>query len=272
MEIPGRLAKEIQIPLPPLPIQRRIAAVLSCLDDKIEINNRVNSNLEAQAQAIFKNWFVDFEPFKDGEFVESELGLIPKGWKVGTIGEMVQVLGGGTPSTKEPIYWEDGIHPFCTPKDMATVTNSTIIETERKITDQGLAQISSGQLPIGTVLLSSRAPIGYLAITEIPISINQGIIAMICHSQLPNYYVLHWTKHNMEHIISKANGSTFLEINKQNFRPIKIIVPPVKILDRFTEIIDPVYRQIVSFLFESRNLTSIRDTLLPRLMSGEIEV
>jgi type I restriction enzyme S subunit len=260
------------VPDIPLPIQRRIAAVLSCLDDKIELNNRINADLEAQAQAIFKNWFVDFEPFKNGKFVESELGLIPKGWRLGTIGETVQVLGGGTPSTKEPIYWKDGIHPFCTPKDMASVINSIIFETERKITDQGLAQISSGQLPIGTVLLSSRAPIGYLAITEIPISINQGIIAMICHSQLSNLYVLHWTKHNMERIISKANGSTFLEINKQNFRPITVIVPPAKILNRFTEIIDPIYRQIVSFSFESRTLAALRDSLLPKLMSGEVEI
>src|SRR5690606_40270964 len=108
---------------------------------------------------------------------------------------------GSTPSTTNPKYWEEGTNNFATPKDLASLSTSILLETEKKITDEGVNQISSRILPIGTVLLSSRAPIGYTAITTIPVSINQGFIAIICEKKLPNYYVLIWVKENMLFII-----------------------------------------------------------------------
>jgi type I restriction enzyme S subunit len=277
--------------LPPLPEQRAIAHILGSLDDKIEANRRMNETLEAMARAIFKSWFVDFDPvrawaegrepagmdaetgaiFPDG-FEESDIGEIPQGWNVRPIGEVVNVLGGGTPSTMETSYWEGGTHSFCTPKDMSSLTSPILLNTERHLTDKGLAKVSSGQLPIGTVLMSSRAPIGYLALSEIPVSINQGIIAMVCYKELPNLYVLNWAGANMEGFIAVANGSTFLEISKWNFRPIKVLVPPPLILKEFMRAIGPLYFQIINNTKQSQALEELRDAILPRLISGEIPV
>lgn len=276
---------------PPLkdPEQQAIAAILGALDDKIELNRRMNRTLEGMARALFKSWFVDFDPVRakaaghapprlkpeiaalfPDSFEDSELGEIPKGWGVGAIGDMVQVLGGGTPSTKEPAYWENGAYPFCTPKDMSSLTDPVLLQTERHLTEEGLTKVSSGQLPVGTVLLSSRAPIGYLAIAEVPVSINQGIIAMVCSDELPSLYVLFWTRTNMDRITANANGSTFLEISKRNFRPILAIVPSMEILRQFTRIVEPLYCRIVVSLCQGLRLASLRDALLPKLISGEL--
>ena len=271
--------------------QQAIAHILGTLDDKIELNRQMNRTLEDIARAIFKSWFVDFDPvrakaagqqppglkpeiadlFPDG-LEDSELGKIPRGWRVRPIDEVVQVLGGGTPSTKEAAYWESGIHPFCTPKDMAPLTEPVLLKTERHLSDEGLAKVSSGQLPVGTVLLSSRAPIGYLVVAETPVSVNQGIIAMVCDGELPNLYVLHWTKANMDRVLANANGSTFLEISKRNFRPITAVIPPPQVLRCFMQVVDPAHQRVVSSLKQIEHLAELRDGLLPKLISGEIRV
>jgi len=294
-----------EIPYPPLKEQRAIACILGTLDDKIELNRRMNKTLEEMAQAIFKSWFVDFDPVRakaavrrehphwsneqvsrtacpnlkpeiaalfPDSFEDSELGMIPKGWKIRPIGEVVQVLGGGTPSTKEPAFWEGGIHPFCTPKDMASLTDPILLQTERHLTDEGLDKVSSGQLPLGTIMLSSRAPIGYLAVAETPVSVNQGIIAMVCDGELPNLYVMHWAKANMDRILANANGSTFMEISKRNFRPINTVVPLSQILQRFMLMVEPMHRRVVSSLRQIEILAALRDTLLPKLISGKLRL
>ena len=167
---------------PDLPEQRAIAHILGTLDDKIELNRRMNETLEAMARALFKSWFVDFDPvrtkmegrdtslpkhiadFFPDKLVSSQIGEMPEGWKVSTIGEEVVVVGGSTPSTKDRSLWGGGID-WATPKDLSTLSAPILLETVRQISDAGLSKISSGLLPKGTVLLSSRAPIGYLAIT-----------------------------------------------------------------------------------------------------------
>lgn len=279
-----------KIPYFALPEQRAIAHILGSLDDKIKLNRQMNRTLEKMAQAIFKSWFIDFDPVRakaegrdpglpkeiadlfPNSFEDSELGPIPKGWKVRSIGEAVQCVGGSTPSTKNPKYWDGGTNPFVTPKDMSSLTSPVILGTERHITYAGVEKISSRQLPVGTVLLSSRAPIGYLAITEIPVSVNQGIIAMICNGDLPNHYVLQWTRTNMDIIKSNAGGTTFAEISKRNFRPIPVVIPPLDPLDAFVDQVGPLHQQLVLNCLESRELTAIRDTLLPKLISGELRV
>jgi len=279
--------RESPIPLPPLKIQRLAAEILGSLDDKIELNRQMNRTLEAMARAIFKAWFVDFEPVKAKAagarsfhgipervfdqlpdcFTEAEQGLVPEGWHWMSIGDFVHVVGGATPSTKEETYWKDGIHPFCTPKDMSRLESPVLLDTQRLITDEGLKKISSGLLPSGTVLLSSRAPIGYLAISETPVSVNQGIIAMHCE-KVSNLYILFWAEENMDLIKAHAGGSTFAEISKRNFRPLPIVRPPVEILLAFDSLVRPFYEQIVSNLRESAKLAEARDTLLPQLVSG----
>ena len=270
--------------------QRAIAHILGSLDDKIELNRRMNKALEATARAIFKSWFVDFDPVRakaEGlptglpddiaalfpeSFEDSELGEMPTGWKVKPIGQAIKCVGGSTPSTKNPAFWDGGKNPFVTPKDMSSLTSPVILDTSRHITDAGVDKISSGRLPIGTVILSSRAPIGYLAITEVPVSVNQGVIAMICNKDLPNHYVLHWTETNMETIKSNAGGTTFAEISKRNFRPIPVVVPQNLVLEAFVQQVELLHKQVVLNLQESNSLASLRDTLLPKLISGELRV
>lgn len=282
--------------LPPIEEQRAIAHILGALDDKIELNRKQNETLEAMTRALFKAWFVDFEPVRaklEGRWqrgqslpglpahlydlfpdrlVESELGEIPEGWRYSTIGEETTLCGGATPSTKEPDFWEGGNHCWATPKDLSALKCPILLDTARKITDAGLAKISSSLLPVGTVLLSSRAPIGYLAIAEVPTAINQGFIAMKCDGTLSNIFVLQWCKESMDAIIGNANGSTFQEISKSNFRPISVVVPSELVLTSFTKSAGLLYRQMVENERESRTLAQLRYTLLPKLISGQLRI
>lgn len=282
--------ESFHLALPPLAQQRAIAEILGTLDDKIELNRRMNETLEAMARAIFKSWFVDFDPIRakaerrdlhlpkriadlfTNSFSRSELGQIPQDWKLVRVGDLAEVVGGSTPSTKESRYWDNGTHYWATPKDLSKLTSPVLLETERRITDSGLAEIGSGELPKGTVLMSSRAPIGYLAITEVPVAINQGFIAMLPKKAISNLYLLLWAKHAQDAILSRANGSTFLEISKANFRPIRILQPPEAVIREFDKLVRPIYERIVLCVRESSHLTSLRDTLLPKLISGEIRI
>ena len=284
---PVSYLRTIEIPLPPLPEQRAIAHILGTLDDKIESNRRMNATLEAMARAIFKDWFVDFGPTRakmEGRspYLPTDLwNLFPEalddegkpiGWTISEIGREVQAVGGGTPSTKETSYWDGGEHHWATPKDLSKLTSPVLLATDRKITDAGVTKISSGLLPTGTVLLSSRAPIGYLAITEVPTAVNQGFIAMVCRKGLPNTFVLFWCKENLDYIKGISGGSTFAEISKGVFRSIPIILPSEKILAAYHRLIHPLFVRIASTVKEVETLARSRDRLLPKLVSGEIRV
>ena len=274
----------------PLPEQRAIAHILGTLDDKIELNRRMSETLEAMARALFKSWFVDFDPVRakaegrdpglpkpladlfPARLVDSELGEIPEGWGAKPIGGLAEIVGGSTPKTERAEYWEGGTHHWVTPKDLSGLSMPVLLNTERKITDAGLAQVSSGLLPAGTVLLSSRAPIGYLAIAEMPVAINQGFIGMKPRPGISNLFLLRWAAAAHDEIVSYANGSTFLEISKSAFRPILAVAPPTSIMDAFDRLSRPMYRKVVEHERESRTLAALRDTLLPKLISGELRV
>ncbi|MDI9244542.1 restriction endonuclease subunit S [Marinobacter sp. CHS3-4] len=300
----------VKVPSPET--QKVIAGILSELDDKIALNHQINTTLESMAQALFKSWFVDFDPvidnalaagnpipealqaradaraalgdqrkllpdhirqqFPDRFELTEEMGWVPEGWHISTIGEEVETTGGGTPSTKNPDFWENGTHSFCTPKDMSQLKSLVLMDTERHLTDTGIRKISSGQLPQGTVLMSSRAPIGYLAISDIPVSVNQGIIAMLPNQNYGPVYLLSWAKTNMNHIADRANGSTFQEISKKNFRPIPFLVPGKGILEAFNEQAEAIYSRILLTSEQTDALTKLRDTLLPKLLSGELRI
>jgi type I restriction enzyme, S subunit len=242
------------ISLPSLSEQQAIADFLGALDDKIELNRRMNRTLDSMTRAVFQ------------ELTKEEIG------RETTIGEAVTVVGGSTPSTANSAFWEGGDIHWATPKDLAALQSPVLLDTNSRITEQGLQEISSGLLPAGTVLLSSRAPIGYLAITEIPTAINQGFIAIKCTEEVPNYFILNWLKDNMEEIVGRANGTTFLEISKSNFRPMRIFIPSPERMKGFVQNIEPLYKKIVANLKESRTLARLRDTLLPKLMRGEVRV
>jgi len=275
-----KILSDIEIILPDLLTQRATAEILSSLDDKIELNNQINANLEALAQAIFKQWFIDFEvpdengnPYKSsgGKMVESELGLIPADWRVGELQEIVNVKGGGTPSTKESSYWDGDIH-WTSPKDLSKIRFPVLLDTEKKITAKGLNKISSGLLPRGTLLMSSRAPIGYLAITEIETAINQGYIAINCCRSYSNLFMLHWLTQNMDKVTAAANGSTFMEVNKANFKRIKLVVPDIITHNHFINTIESSFEMLLNNEKETLKLKQLRDILLPKLISGQINI
>ena len=297
---------DISITLPPLSEQRRIAGILGSLDDKIELNRRMSKTLEAISQAIFKSWFIDFDPVIDNalaagneipealrarakarqtmgdkrqplppsihslfpaEFEITPQGPIPKGWKITTVGEVIRIIGGKTPSTKNESYWSNGIHAFCTPRDMSKLSTTILLDTERSITDDAINSTNSELLPAGTALMSSRAPIGHLAITDIPVIINQGIIAFERQDKFSEMYLLSWIIFNMEKILEKANGSVFLEINKQNFRSISFLLPADKILDSFNRQVNTMQTRLASCARNMKKLSGTRDALLPKLIS-----
>jgi type I restriction enzyme S subunit len=276
----------LPIVVPPAPEREAIAATLGALDDKIELNRKMNATLESMARALFRDWFVDFGPTRAKmearpPYLSPDLWSLfpdrlddegkPEGWEVSTIGDEVRVVGGSTPSTKDAEFWDGGIN-WATPKDLSNLAAPVLLETSRTISQAGLAKISSGLLPAGTLLLSSRAPIGYIAIAEVPVAINQGFIGMICEKRVSNVVAWLWTLENMAVILAKANGSTFQEISKGNFRPLPVVVAPEPVLRAFDVIAKPLYERIARNERETRTLAQTRDLLLPRLMSGELRV
>lgn len=282
---------KFKVRLPPLAVQVGIADLLGALDDRIALLREANATLETIAQALFKSWFVDFDPvraksqglapagmdeataalFPDG-FEATEIVEAPRGWTVLPVGDAVECVGGATPDTKDERYWSPAEHAWTTPKDLSGLASPVLLRTERLISAQGLARIGSGLLPVGTLLMSSRAPIGYLAIAQLPLAINQGYIAMLPGGRLPPLYMLFWCRQNMELIKARANGSTFMEISKKAFRPIPALVPPELVVSAFEHTASPLFARIVENERQAQTLAQLRDTLLPRLLSGQLRL
>ena len=283
---------ELDLPRLMLEEQRTIEELFDALDDKIEQNRRTARSLERLAHAVFRAWFVDFEPVKakaagatffpsmpqavfdalSTRFVDSDIGPVPEGWEVQPIDDVITVKGGGTPSTKNPDYWDGGEHCWATPRDMSRLAHPVLLDTERRITDAGVKHISSGLLPVGTVLMSSRAPVGYLAIAGVPTAINQGFIAMICDGPLPPIFVLNWVSSSMEAIKARASGTTFPEISKKNFRTLSAVKPTGDVIVAYQRAAEPLFDLLTARVKENVCLAKIRDYILPRLLSGQVRV
>lgn len=263
---------QLYIPVPAMHTQKEIGDIYFELSKKIDLNNRINKNLEAQAQAIFKSWFVDFEPFQDGKFVDSELGQIPKGWKVGTIANLGDIVGGSTPSKTKPEYYTDKGIAWLTPKDLSIQKNKYIFHGQTDITELGLKNSSARLMPKGTVLFSSRAPIGYMAIAGNEVSTNQGFKSIVPFSHIGTPYVYFYLKTNLERIESSASGSTFREVSGSTMKNISALIPCNNALIQFTQLCDPIFLQQQKLEQQNQTLSNLRDTLLPKLMSGEIQI
>lgn len=248
--------EEMVILLPSLTKQDEIASILSSLDDKIDLLNRENATLEAMAETLFRQWFIE-EAKED--------------WEEGKLGDILSVKGGTTPSTKESRYW-DGDIAWTSPRDITTLIGIYLFKTEKSITQAGLRQISSGLLPKGTLLMSSRAPVGVLAFAEIPLAINQGYIAIIDDKGYAKEFIYLWLKANMDLVHSYSNGSTFMEISKSAFKSLDITIPSQKVVSDFVTMIKPYFDKIKLNEEQIRLITKQRDILLPKLMSNEIKL
>jgi type I restriction enzyme S subunit len=281
---------DLQVPLPTLNVQKSIARVLAVLDRKIELNILTAKTLEEIAQTIFKSWFIDFDPVKAkmaGEkpagmddataalfpdsMVDSELGPIPRGWKLSQVGDEVECVGGSTPSTANSEFWDGDIF-WTTPKDLSRQVGLVTTSSERRITSKGLQKISSGVLPVHSVLMSSRAPIGYLSINAVPTAVNQGFIAIRQSPRFAPLYLLFWLQMNMLEIKNRAGGGTFAEISRGAFKSIPFVVPNEQALLKYAEISTPILLQLTSLSLQNQELKNLRDSLLPRLISGELQI
>ena len=282
--------KRIPLTVPDLRTQKTIASVLHNIDRKISINLQISTSLEQIAQSIFKSWFIDFDPVKAkmaGEKLvgmdeatatlfpdsmnDSELGPIPKGWKLSQIGDEVECVGGSTPSTSNSEFW-DGDICWTTPKDLSKQIGLITTTSERRRTSKGLEKISSGILPVNSVLMSSRAPIGYLSVNAVPSAINQGFIALRQNPRFASLYLLFWLQTNMAEIKNRAGGGTFAEISTTAFKSIPFVVPDEGILKKYEEISEPTLLQLAALTLQNQELIELRDSLLPRLITGELQI
>lgn len=261
--------------------QRKIGNISVTILDKIELNNQMIDTLEEIASTLFKRWFVDFEfpdengnPYKSsgGKMMDSELGEIPEGWEVGKLSDYGTIVGGGTPSKKIEKYYENGVIPWITPKDLSELRTHFISKGKLNITDEALKKSSAKLLPKGTVLFSSRAPIGYMAIAKNELSTNQGFKSVVPNENMSSYFIFLWLKENLELIKNFGTGSTFKEVSGGTMKNIDVVIPNQSFITQFNSLIKPFFKLVETAETENSKLISIRDILLPKLLSGEIEV
>lgn len=257
------ILNRIEVSLPPLAEQQRIAGILSSLDDKIELNNAINKNLEEQAQTIFKNWFIDYAPFG---------GTMPDGWKVGKLSDIGTVVAGGTPSkAKEEYYTNNGI-AWITPKDLSLYPNKFTSKGEIDITQEGYDNSSAKLMPKGTVLFSSRAPIGYITIAQNDICTNQGFKSVVPKPNIGSPYIYFYLKTHTEEIENKSSGSTFKEASGSLMNSLDAVIPSDDSLAEFNALCYPIFEQQEMLEKENQQLATLRDNLLSKLMSEQIGV
>lgn len=277
------------IPLPPLPEQKRIAEILGSLDDKIELNRKMNETLEEMARSIFKSWFVDFDPviaksegrqpegmdaetaklFPDS-FVDSEIGRIPKGWQVKTLKDVGNIICGKTPPTSVSAYYGDDM-PFITIPDMHGNVFATA--TARKLSLAGANFQTNKTLPPRSLCVSCIATPGLVVITSEPSQTNQQINSVIPRQDNECYY-WYWILTNLGDEISSSGsgGSVLPNLSKGRFETIRVIEPPHKVISVYNKTVRPQFEAILKNTLQSRTLAALRDTLLPKLLSGEIRL
>ena len=287
--------KSLPLRLPPLAEQRAIAHILGTLDDKIELNRKQNETLEAMARALFKAWFVDFEPVRakmEGRWqrgqslpglpahlydlfpdrlVESELGEIPEGWEVKSFADTVEIIGGGTPKTSVAEYWGGDI-PWFSVVDAPPAPDVWVLDTEKKITHAGVENSSTRILPVGTTIISARGTVGRLALVGVPMAMNQscyGLRGKLGHRGFFNYFTTRQLVSTLQH---RTHGSVFDTITRDTLAGAQVVAPPLAVVETFERLVAPALDRIREALFESRSLATTRNTLLPKLISGELRV
>jgi type I restriction enzyme, S subunit len=263
-------AKVLQLLLPPLPIQKKIAAILSAYDDLIENNKRRIAFLEKMAEEVYREWFVRLR-FPGHEGVKIEKG-VPEGWEVKKVENAFEFTGGGTPSTDTRSYWESGTINWYSPTDLTSTNALFSFRSKNRITELGLKESSARLFPKYSLLLTSRATIGQISINTTEACTNQGFITCIPNDKANLFFLYFWLKLNKDYFIQISSGSTFLELTKGKFKKLDIMLPPITVMRKYSEIQKPIFGEIEHLLRLDNNLAKTRDRLLSRLMSGKIDV
>lgn len=249
--------EDIELDLPELETQKKIGSTLRMLDRKIALNEEINDNLEQQAQSYFQELFVD--------------NADPE-WAIGTISDLGTVVGGSTPSKAKPEYYTESGIAWITPKDLSINKSKFVSHGENDITELGLKNSSAAIMPEGTVLFSSRAPIGYIAIAAGEVTTNQGFKSVVPKPEIGTPFVYFFLKNTLPVIEGMASGSTFKEVSGSTMKNVPAVIPDAETLAKFSDFCAPIFAQQRILEEQNQSLATLRDNLLPKLMSGEIDV
>ena len=263
----AKILSSFKLPIPERQVQIRIASVLSAYDDLIENNQRRIQLLEQSAQLLYKEWFVHLR-FPGHEHVTITDG-VPAGWERETIADVCETVGGGTPSTKVSEYWGGDV-TWVVPTDVTKNDCLILLDSERKITEKGLRESSAKLVPPNTILMTSRASVGFFALMDIEVSTNQGFINIIPHDEKMRMYLLFNLMSRVAEIRSNAKGTTYPEISKGRFRQMDIVIPTKNLIVNFAKTVCDIMQQVRYLKHSTFKLTQARDLLLPRLMNGDI--
>ncbi len=302
---------KFELPIPPLPEQKAIAHVLGTLDDRIELNRRMNETLEGMAQALFKSWFVDFDSVIDNalangkeipdelsekaqaraalgdkrkplpeairalfpdEFTYSdERGWIPSGWEFKTFNDLIELIGGGTPKTSVEEYWGGDI-PWFSVVDAPSPENVFVIDTEKHITQLGVDNSSTKILPVGTTIISARGTVGKCALVGKPMAMNQSCYGIRGKKGYSDSFIYFAVRQQVEHLQRGGHGSVFNTITRDTFKIIKMACGRAELTQQYEESVKPLLDKILLNNIQNTNLGNLRDTLLPKLLSGELRI
>ena len=268
------VVQQLPVRYPPLALQDAIVQVLDSFDTLIENNRRRIEILEEMARLLYRERFVHFRfpRHEDVGLVDSDLGPIPEGWGVSRVCDVLETIGGGTPSKEVEEYWTEGNVQWFTPTDLTRAGSAFAFRSKLGITELGLKKSSAKLFPPGSVMMTSRATIGVVSISTTEAATNQGFITCVPSERLPSSYIYFWLHANIDQFLSLSGGATFKELRKSTFRELQILVPSRPEMNRFEERVGPMMALVKNLLQQNRALLEARDLLLPRLVSGELDV
>lgn len=281
--ISAEMFDQIQVLHPDTRTQRQIADFLSALDAKIEINNRIHAEIEAVTRLIYDYWFVQFDfPDANGRPYKASGGAmvwneevkqnIPTGWSIGSLNDLGKIVGGSTPSTSNPTHFGRDMIPWITPKDLSNNKGRKFIARgETDVSEAGFRSASLTLHPAGTVLMSSRAPVGYLAIALNAVTTNQGFKSFVPSKGYSTSFVYYTVNRSLPTIIRYASGSTFVEISGGTLKSVKTVLPDTTVTDKFSKLIEPILKRQQQAELENAEISQLRDWLLPLLMNGQVK-
>ena len=269
-----RIKNDIEIFIAPHNDQPKIATILSNYDNLIENNTKRIQLLEEIAKLIYDEWFVKFRfpGHAKTKFVNSELGEIPEGWEVNDVQNVIDVIGGGTPSTKIKEYWNPEEINWYAPKDLTNNNSPFSLRSGTKISKLGLQKSSAKLFSPFSVMMTSRATVGVVGINITKAAVNQGFIVCIPNEAMQYTYIYFWLKQNVPNLIQLGGGTTFKEVTKTTFRQYQILIPPINVMSQFHELIFSIFQEILNIIRKEDNLIKTRDLLLPKLISGQVDV